>query len=585
MHKSNQRFLNNRLFQYMLPGFIMAVSLHLWKVVDTILTGIMDGTHAMSAVVLSLPMETLIQIPGFCLGVGGSVVAGRLLGSRNNRGASQVMTFTMLVALVIGLMFAAASFFVAGPIAHFLSGGGELYEDTYSFIFLNMLGAPVIGLGILTTSYIGIEKGDHVATAYLITANLMNFVLDFLLLKYTDLGVRGAAFATIFGFLFTLVVFAPYLNAPDLKLKLAKPDKTIPFDLIMRVSRNAVGEMSLDFISELGLNLVIIYMIGSWGMPVFAICRNILLLVGIMISGCISIAPSLGKVMRREYDYLGVRRLCRKTITIIAIGCAVLLVLMFIFADELVDIYAIEGETFEPLTDYMASVIYIFILCLPAYAWNRYFSAYYESLGKKKLSRFISFLTGGVLMIPTVIIGVYIGRALGGQGLHGLALGYVISELAIVIASVLYRRLKMKNKTMLMLPEENPGVCLDLSIKAEMEDTPQIPEKIMAFLKENNIKKRICMFAAVAAEEMTVNSIKFGGKASKWVDICVVINDNKLILRVRDKGVPFNPTEYEFDGDKFDISGIQLVKLISTHISYMRFANMNNTVIEFNDIR
>ena len=113
--------------------------------------------------------------------------------------------------------------------------------------------------------------------------------------------------------------------------------------------------------------------------------------------------------------------------------------------------------------------------------------------------------------------------------------------------------------------------------------------QVMAWAAAANIKlkikKRICMFAAVAAEEMAVNSIKFGGKDSEWVDICLVVNDDKLTMRLRDKGVPFNPTEYEFDGDKFDISGIRLVKLVSSRISYMRLVNMNNTVIEFDDIR
>ena len=94
----------------MLPGLLMAVTMQLWKVVDTVLTGMLDGTVAMSAITLSLPIETLIQLPGFCLGVGGSLVAGQMLAARNNKGAAQVMTFTMIVTFVIGLMFSVAAF-------------------------------------------------------------------------------------------------------------------------------------------------------------------------------------------------------------------------------------------------------------------------------------------------------------------------------------------------------------------------------------------------------------------------------------------------------------------------------------------
>ena len=45
--------------------------------------------------------------------------------------------------------------------------------------------------------------------------------------------------------------------------------------------------------------------------------------------------------------------------------------------------------------------------------------------------------------------------------------------------------------------------------------------------------------------------------------------------------MPFNPTEYEFDSGKFDIHGIEVVKTISSDISYMRTMDLNNTVLEF----
>ena len=58
---------------------------------------------------------------------------------------------------------------------------------------------------------------------------------------------------------------------------------------------------------------------------------------------------------------------------------------------------------------------------------------------------------------------------------------------------------------------------------------------------------------AVAAEETIVNCIKYGGRLSHWIDVSLVIEEQKMLLRIRDNGAPFNPTEYEFDSGKFDI--------------------------------
>ena len=48
-----------------------------------------------------------------------------------------------------------------------------------------------------------------------------------------------------------------------------------------------------------------------------------------------------------------------------------------------------------------------------------------------------------------------------------------------------------------------------------------------------------------------------------------------------DNGVNFNPLEYSYDHEEFDIHGIELVKKISKSMDYIRAIDMNNTIISF----
>ena len=84
---------------------------------DTVFVGNLLGTDAMSAITLVLPAETFIQFTGYCLGVGGSIAAGILLGKRDRQGASEIFTITLLVTLIVGILIAIAAPFVAMPIA------------------------------------------------------------------------------------------------------------------------------------------------------------------------------------------------------------------------------------------------------------------------------------------------------------------------------------------------------------------------------------------------------------------------------------------------------------------------------------
>lgn len=92
---------------------------------------------------------------------------------------------------------------------------------------------------------------------------------------------------------------------------------------------------------------------------------------------------------------------------------------------------------------------------------------------------------------------------------------------------------------------------------------------------------RTANFAAVAAEEMMANSIRYGGKSVHWIDVNLVVEEEEMRLRIRDNGIPFNPVEYRFDSGEYEIHGIELVKRMSSHVDYMRTMDMNNTIIAF----
>ena len=88
--KRNNRLLNAKLNKYIVPGIMMSLALQLGNIVDTIFVSNLIGVEAMSAVTMSLPVETIIQLTGYCLGIGGSIAVGNMLGKRDKESASKL---------------------------------------------------------------------------------------------------------------------------------------------------------------------------------------------------------------------------------------------------------------------------------------------------------------------------------------------------------------------------------------------------------------------------------------------------------------------------------------------------------------
>ena len=159
MEERNNRLLNAKLNKYIVPGIMMSLALQLGNIVDTIFVSNLIGVEAMSAVTLSLPVETIVQLTGYCLGIGGSIAVGNMLGKRDKEGASKLFSATFIVTLVVGIIIAICAIPAAGPIARLLvSGDGVLTHYTRDYIRVSMLGAPVIGIGLMMVNYLGVEN-------------------------------------------------------------------------------------------------------------------------------------------------------------------------------------------------------------------------------------------------------------------------------------------------------------------------------------------------------------------------------------------------------------------------------------------
>lgn len=579
--RRNNRLLNAKLNKYIVPGIMMSLALQLGNIVDTIFVSNLIGVEAMSAVTMSLPVETIVQLTGYCLGIGGSIAAGNMLGKRDKESASKLFSATFLVTLVVGIIFSICAFPTAAPIARLLvPGGGILQNYTRDYIRINMLGAPVIGIGLMVVNYLGVENHPELASAYLILANVINLVLDYIFLRFTPLGVTGASLSTVLGFLFAMSVFVLYIRSDKRNIHFVRL-KGKDFGIIKEAIVAGVPMlvfMATNFIKSLGLNTIIIHQTGEDGMAVFTVCDNVLLIVEMLTGGIIGVIPNVAGILYGEKDYVGIRVLCKKMLKYSYIVLAVIFVAIMVFTEQITIMFGSGGGE---LGRQMVYALRIFALCVIPYLWNKFIISYYESIEETVIASFVTFLENAVVILPATFVGIYIFKEIYGTGIDGIAAGFVVTEIITVIAGWIFRKMKHKNSTFYIVPDKNPGVNLDFSIKSTMEEAQVVNRRILEFCKEKGVSANKANLAAVCAEEMTVNIIQYGGKTSNWIDINLCVEDDLCRLRIRDNGVNFNPLEYSHDYEEFDIHGIELVKKISKSMDYIRAIDMNNTIISF----
>lgn len=577
MAERNHRLIDGKISKYLLPSVLLTMALQLGGVVDTILVGNLLGADAMSAVRLSMPVMILEQLVSYGLGMGASVCVGVYLGKRDRKSASSVFSVVFWLSLAVGFLFSVCAFFLSDPIAALLAGNGPLTELTRQYLFIWLLGGPIIGMGLYLVNFMGVEGHPGLSSAYIVLSNGINLILDYIFLAYTPLGVTGAALSTMLGYLLAMGVFIRYFTDKKRMLSLGAPNSWNALAEAAKAGAPSIIYLIMSLVEALGSNAIVLHLLGEDGITIYTVCVNVMMIMLMTTGGVIGVIPSLAGVLYGEKDYYGLRALCNRTLKITAAITAVVLIAAMVFTQQVAGLFGIREM---PLLGYTIPALRCFMLCLPFYVWNKFLTSYYQSIEQAKQASLITFLQYGPISMPAAFIGISIALKLGMTGFNAMGLSFLISEGMTTLISLLYLHITQPGKGIFILPGKNSGECLDMTLEADPGKVPAVSRQILQFGLDHGVESTLANRMTVAAEEMIVNAITYGGKSSRWIDVCLMVEPEELRLRIRDNGVPFNPTTYEYDNKRYEFGGIEIVKSIASRISYVRVIDLNNTVIE-----
>lgn len=201
--------------------------------------------------------------------------------------------------------------------------------------------------------------------------------------------------------------------------------------------------------------------------------------------------------------------------------------------------------------------------------------AYYQATGYQNTASVLALLEGVIFFVPILYL-------LAKINFSAVWLSFVFAPMLSVCVILIYMQYKAKKEgknNFLMLGHEKEAKVIDFSVENKIEKAIEASEKIREICIQNNISSRSANILSLAAEELCTNTAKFAyGKKSKFIDIFLKIYADEIILKVRDNGAVFNPTEYINESGQ-EISGLKTLNSLPVKIIYNRVIGFNTTII------
>ena len=126
-------------------------------ITDGYFTGNYVGENALAAINLGLPILYFYLGVGLCVGVGGTVICGRLLGAEEKQKASEVFSQTLATAVAICILTSIAVFLLFSPILKVLRADGELSGFFTQYYRIMLFTYPLMVVGTILGMFLRVD--------------------------------------------------------------------------------------------------------------------------------------------------------------------------------------------------------------------------------------------------------------------------------------------------------------------------------------------------------------------------------------------------------------------------------------------
>ena len=392
------------IFKMALPSVAAQIVNLLYNLIDRIYIGHIPhiGTDALAGVGVTTSIVILVTAFSSIVGGGGAPLAAISLGQGNRQRAGLILGNGCFLLLCFTVVIMAAVYAFMSRIL-LVTGASEVtlpYAVDYLSVYL--LGTVFVQVSTGLNTFISAQGRPAIAMWSVIIGAFLNLVLDPIFIFFFDMGVKGAAVATVISQACSALWILRFLTSKEASLPIEKRYLKPRKEIVLSV----VGLGLSPFVMASTESLVGFVLNGSlkhFGdiyVSALAIMQSAMMLVGVPIVG---FSQGFVPIMSYNYGHGFKDRVkeCCKIVTMVMFSFNFLMVLFMICCPRVI---ASVFTTDPRLIDTVVHAMPLFLIGMTIFGLQRAFQTMFVSLGQAKISIFIALLRKVFLLVPLALL-------------------------------------------------------------------------------------------------------------------------------------------------------------------------------------
>ena len=344
-----------------------------------------------------MPFFLLFNGIGLLFGIGSGILISSEDGMGNKKKANQYFATGFVSILSIAIILGLIWNYYLQPLCVILGANSDTIDLVLEYGKCIMAFAPVFMMSNYFAPIVRNMKNPKLVMCAVLTGSVLNVILDYVFVFPMDMGMFGAAAATVIGSLTTLLVLSTHFIKKQNRVKINK--ETISLNLLAPIFKCGFSSLIMEVASGFVIfifNIQILKYIGNNGIVVYGIISNCVLVGLALFNGVAQaaqpiIATNFGAGLNTRVKK--VLKYALITTTIIGVS---LFAVVFLFTGQIIKVF-VQANSEILSVGIPALRLYLSAFCIMNI--NILISSYFQSVGKEKVAIYISIIRGFLLNI------------------------------------------------------------------------------------------------------------------------------------------------------------------------------------------
>ena len=433
--KSNRIYLleeagvASALLKLGIPTMVGMLISALYNAIDAYFVGGL-GMSQMGAVSVVFPIVQIIIGLGMMFGAGASSYISRLLGKGDNEQADKTASTSLFSGLLVGAIIIIGIMVFLDPVLTALGSTETILPYARAYAKIYVTGSIINVFTVMMNNLLTAQGATKFTMIAMLTGSIANVILDPVMIYGMDLGIEGAAIATVISLCINMALYIGYIAKKKGVLRFSvrniDPSKTI-YAEVLKIGIPVLLFQMLASVAMGSINTAA-KPYGDYAVAAMGAVTRIMTVVTYVVFGFLKgFQPFAGyNYGAKKYERLKKSiRLCMIWSTVF---CIVAAIVLFIFADPIVSLFGTDTE----MVDIAAKALRLNAVLFITFGFQMVYASLYLAIGKSLVGSVLSLSRQGIFFFPLVLVLPHV------MGLTGVVWVQPMADLLTTILTIVF---------------------------------------------------------------------------------------------------------------------------------------------------